>query len=30
MVAEGAFQVRDFGEIEVDLVKWVELEEPFP
>jgi hypothetical protein len=30
MVAEGAFQVRDFGAIEVDLVKWVELEEPFP
>jgi hypothetical protein len=30
MVIEGAFEAREFGEIEVGLVKWVDLEEPFP
>ena len=30
MVIEGAFEAMEFGEIEVDLVKWVDLEEPFP
>jgi hypothetical protein len=30
MVIEGAFEVGEFGEIEVDMVKWDDLEEPFP
>ena len=30
MVIEGAFEVEDSRAIEVELVKWVELEEPFP
>jgi hypothetical protein len=30
LVVEGTFEVGDFVAIEVDLVKWAKLEEPFP
>jgi len=30
LVIDGAFKVEDFGVIEVELVKWVKLGEPFP
>jgi hypothetical protein len=30
MVIEAAFEVEGFGVIGVELVKWVELEEPSP
>jgi hypothetical protein len=30
MVIEGAFEFEVSRVIEVELVKWVELEEPFP
>jgi hypothetical protein len=30
LIVGGIFEVGDFGEIEVELVKWAELEELFP